>query len=322
MRPKDVGLIVGVLMCFTLPCYYYMIPDTLVDSTESKGKEGYWGRPDAEFDWCELNYMTTPYIAEPFNTFTSILYLGSAVMGLVLHQSLPSGGLRFVELLMLFFVALIGVGSTAFHATLLYPMQLLDELPIYWLMLSCSHALFHREDTAGKISGKASALILCGIGGGLSAVLVTTAQISPVHNVARGLMSTTFAMAFIYIFYSASIASHETAQRLESIGGHPDSQSPVRNFTTAFLLFVGAIVSWLLDNFCCPTLQQLPFGIPYPHLHALGWHLGTATGLHLMFTNIVFHNQVAQHVAAGSGAATVELGFCYGVVPFIAYRKK
>jgi hypothetical protein len=306
-----------------------MIPDTLV-ATESKGKEGHWGRPNAEFDWCELNYMESTFVAEPFNTFTSLLYFVSAAFGWVLHQPLPSGGLRLVERLMLLFVVLIGVGSTAFHATLLYPMQLLDELPIYWLMLSCSHALFHRNEattTASnkapkEISGSVSAFILFAVGGGLSLILLTTPQTSQIHNVSRGLMSTTFAMAFVYIFYAASIASHETAHRLESIGGHPDTQSPVRNFTTAFLLFVGAIVSWLADNFCCPLFQQLPFGIPYPHLHALGWHLGTALGLHLMFTGIVFHHQAVQHVAAGSGAATVELAFVLHCVPYVAYKKK
>ena len=313
MRPQDVGIIVGLLMCFTLPCYYFMIPDELTAADQSKGNAGYWGAPNAEFNWCELDYVTTSFVAEPFNAATSVLYLVSAALGWYLHQSLPHGGLRFVEKLMLLCVLLIGFGSTLFHATLLYSMQLLDELPIYWLMLSSVHALFHREDAFAKESDKAkvssnvSAFILSGVGGGLSIILLTTDQSSQVHNVARGSMSTTFAMAFIYIFYSASIASHETAKRL-------DSQSPINNFTTAFFLFVTAIVSWLLDNFCCPVLQNLPVSIPYPHLHALGWHLGTAVGLHLMFIGIVFHFQAA---TAGDNA-TVELASWFGIVPYIA----
>ena len=342
-------------MCFTLPCYYFMIPDTLV-ATESKGAQGYWGDPNAEFNWCELDYLSSNFIAEPFNTFTSILYIISAVFGAYLHNDLSGVGLRFVEKLILFFVALIGVGSTLFHASLLYPMQLLDELPIYWLMLSSSHALFHREDEQDAkhafVSPGTSAAILCSVGGGLSFILLSTDQASHVHNIARGGMSTTFAIALVYLFYAASLASHETASRLLAAAGTRDNksdegewvkctQAPVRIFSYAFFLFVSAIICWLLDNFCCPLLLQLPGSLPYPHLHALGnrpqthktnyhsgaylsnsrlnvpifpvqyafagWHLGTAIGLYLMILGIVFHNQVK--VAAAQGRAA-EIRLC------------
>ena len=37
----------------------------------------------------------------------------------------------------------------------------------------------------------------------------------------------------------------------------------------------GAILAWIADIVACDELQQLPLGLPYPQLHAFGWHLGT-----------------------------------------------
>jgi dihydroceramidase len=47
--------------------------------------EAFWGLPTASVDWCETNYNVTPYIAEFFNTLSSVAMVWIAVQGMLLH---------------------------------------------------------------------------------------------------------------------------------------------------------------------------------------------------------------------------------------------
>ena len=40
--------------------------------------EGYWGKPTSLIDWCEENYVVSPYIAEWSNTITNSIFLMTA----------------------------------------------------------------------------------------------------------------------------------------------------------------------------------------------------------------------------------------------------
>eukprot|EP00965_Chrysotila_dentata_P208166 6184556-Pleurochrysis_carterae.AAC.4 len=45
----------------------------------------------------------------------------------------------------------------------------------------------------------------------------------------------------------------------------------------------------IVDMVACETLRDLPAGLPYPQLHALGWHLGTGAGLYFLFCMLLLH---------------------------------
>ena len=47
----------------------------------------------------------------------------------------------------------------------------------------------------------------------------------------------------------------------------------------ALLMFALSVVSWLLDNYFCSVLRNLPGGLPYPQLHTW-WHVLIAMTLH------------------------------------------
>merc|ERR1712008_168478 len=49
----------------------------------------------------------------------------------------------------------------------------------------------------------------------------------------------------------------------------------------AFLSFVLSVMCWLIDNYFCKALWQLPGGLPYPHLHTW-WHLFVTVTLYIM----------------------------------------
>lgn len=77
---------------------------------------GYWGPITANYDWCEENYKYTPYVAEFFNTLTSFSVALAGVLFTrlsVRHQYGVSFLLAGIGL------AVVGIGSIAFHGTLL-----------------------------------------------------------------------------------------------------------------------------------------------------------------------------------------------------------
>lgn len=86
---------------------------------------GYWGPRTASVDWCEPNYVYTPYIAEFFNTLSSLAIVGSGVFGLSSYGRYSYHRRFFFPSALM---VLIGLGSVAFHGTLQYWGQALDEL--------------------------------------------------------------------------------------------------------------------------------------------------------------------------------------------------
>lgn len=97
-------------------------------------QSGFWQTigDAANIDWCEPNYTFTFYVAEWFNTISSLPILIMAVAGLYFlkkkyHYVLPRFYVGFLGM------ALVGLGSALFHATLLRYPQASDELPMIYL---------------------------------------------------------------------------------------------------------------------------------------------------------------------------------------------
>ena len=47
---------------------------------------GYWGTVTSTVDWCERNYAFTPYVAELFNSASSLAMVAAGVLGIALHR--------------------------------------------------------------------------------------------------------------------------------------------------------------------------------------------------------------------------------------------
>ena len=81
-------------------------------------------------DWCEPNYTHFSWMAETWNTITNITYIILAIQGFrTVYKDAP-----FKLRLLPTIFSIIGVGSFLFHATLLRTAQLLDELPMLYLI--------------------------------------------------------------------------------------------------------------------------------------------------------------------------------------------
>ena len=93
----------------------------------------FYGPITADYDWCENNYAITPYVAEFFNALSSVTIVLAGVFwerrtiryGYGLRWHIASAGL-----------VSIGLGSIAFHGTLLRWAQVLDEVPMLWSALA------------------------------------------------------------------------------------------------------------------------------------------------------------------------------------------
>jgi hypothetical protein len=46
------------------------------------GRAGHWGERTSNLDWCEENYVVTPYVAEWWNTVSNAGYVVLALYGL------------------------------------------------------------------------------------------------------------------------------------------------------------------------------------------------------------------------------------------------
>jgi len=94
-----------------------------------EGPIGYWGTPTSTLDWCEANYEVSYFIAEFWNTVSNLSMIIPPLCGIIHCYEY---GLEKVFTLNYVLLLLTGIGSWMFHMTLLYEMQLLDELPMVW----------------------------------------------------------------------------------------------------------------------------------------------------------------------------------------------
>jgi len=109
---------------------------------DSLNQPGYWGTRTSAVDWCEPNYTWSFFIAEFFNTTTSLPAAFLALNSIYLTYKYGYSKRFFLVNLM---VALVGIGSAAFHGTLLWSGQILDELPMVYASLSFLYAVLEME---------------------------------------------------------------------------------------------------------------------------------------------------------------------------------
>src|SRR5271169_3042764 len=107
------------------------------------GLTGFWGTPTSTVDWCELNYAVTPFICEFFNTISSLAMIAAGLLGGLLHRRVFDQGI----LVAFGLLGVVGVGSIAFHGTLRFELQMLDELPMLYLVTLIAYLLLEPGPT-------------------------------------------------------------------------------------------------------------------------------------------------------------------------------
>ena len=104
--------------------------------------DGYWatlGFEKASVDFCEPNFESSYYVAEPLNTLSSVPFILLGLFGLLsanFARGAPRGGWENAAFVWSYaLTAAIGIGSMALHATLIAPGQTADELAMMFMNL-------------------------------------------------------------------------------------------------------------------------------------------------------------------------------------------
>ncbi|RAL64641.1 hypothetical protein DID88_001674 [Monilinia fructigena] len=237
---------------------------------------GYWGPVTSTINWCEEDYYATIYSAEIVNTITNLIFVILAWKGIA---SCVRYGHDAVFLMGFISYLVIGVGSMLFHATLIYPMQLLDELAMIYLMCILVYAVFsHRKSPLARIL---IALSVTGL-----AVFITLyyhyLQDPVFHQNMFALLTTVVVLRSMWIMESLL-----NPTRREKDGKIDAVEQKRRDYRDGKILrkmwrmnYIGlsyvaiAFGIWNLDNIYCGTIRRwrrevgLPWGIL---LEGHGW---------------------------------------------------
>ncbi|XP_076807573.1 alkaline ceramidase 3-like isoform X4 [Clavelina lepadiformis] len=231
-------------------------------------KSGIWGEPTSTLDWCEENYIVTPYIAEFWNTVSNLVMIIPSLVCAVYYWK---KGIETRYLLANISLLTVGIGSWMFHMTLRYEMQLLDELPMIYGTCVFLYALRHHAKPSENRSGiYIFSLCLC-------CILVTAVYLhwqNPLFHQAS------YAILVLTLLYEAVIATQN----------YPQIKPVV---LTSLVLYLFGFLLWNIDNNFCSSLRSLRASSSNnspvkaaTQLHAW-WHIftGYATYLHIVFSS-------------------------------------
>ncbi|EAW10660.1 ceramidase [Aspergillus clavatus NRRL 1] len=260
---------------------------------------GYWSPVTSTLNWCEEDYYATIYSAEIVNTLTNLLFMWLGIKGI---RSCRRNGHDTIFQIAFYGYLLVGTGSFLFHATLKYPMQLVDELSmIYTTCLMCYASFSYSRPVGFRI---VLGLALTGL-----AVFITLyyhyLQDPVFHQNAYALLTTVVVLRSMYTMEVTlrAVRRHSTEedrlarekQGLPVPSKEHQQYENVRDLKTlktmwfmviyGLTMFLGGFLIWNLDNHFCPTIRKwrravgLPWGI---FLEGHGWwHVMTGVGAYL-----------------------------------------
>lgn len=258
-------------------------------------KEGYWAPITSTLDWCEENYYATRYSAEIVNSLTNLLFMYLAFKGML---NCWKNGHDRIFFITFFGYLLVGSGSFAFHSTLKYPMQLVDELSMIYTTCLMFWATFahNRTPLTQMILGAFSMTLALFITGYYHYL-----QDPTFHQNAYAILTAIVLIRSMFVmevnirpYYrrrcenrDAALnretkSSVETEMRRQDRRDEETLKSMWKLIAVGLSLFLSGFGIWSLDNHYCSKLRAWRHGIGLPYgilLEGHGWwHLMTGSG--------------------------------------------
>ncbi|KAG0291074.1 Alkaline ceramidase 3 [Linnemannia gamsii] len=254
---------------------------------------GYWGPPTSS-DWCENNYDISYYVAEFFNSLSSIAMILVGIVGVYLHASFEK---RF--LLTFGSIAIVGLGSIAFHGTLLFPLQMLDEVPMVYSILALAYCCIENRSYRRYGVWFPISIALYGL---LTTVVLVGA--GP-HD-----------LMLAFVVFQSSFAFMVLVVMSHIVKIYADIQDvKIRQmWKTTGAIALTSYAFWNIDYRLCDVMQSLPFGLSNPQLHAF-WHLGASVGSYLVTLLVCFNR------AENLGRSPM-MEWKWGLVPHVVVNVK
>eukprot|EP01084_Bolivina_argentea_P187684 323229_1 len=224
---------------------------------------GYWGSVDASWDWCEPNYVHSYYIAEFWNTLSSVPMILIPIFGMVMCYT---SGVKQIKFMIPFVLTTcIGMGSVAFHGTLRRFSQLLDEIPmliwLYFVFYTVINIkpIKRRRQTKTNLSGTIL-LIICIL-----------------HVVIYTILEWYYIFAITYIIL-VLVASFYGGRLIWADFQYYNATLKV--YILMLCVFVFTFVLWNIENSYCSYVQPFNF-------HVL-WHLSGGYTFYMVDLGVIF----------------------------------
>ena len=221
-------------------------------------KIGYWSPSTSSIDWCERNYVKTKYLAEFWNSISSLSMCFLAIL-LLIQGFIYKIEKRFLCMSIAF--GIVGFGSFYFHGTLTFYGQMLDELPMVYSMITCFYILFRMNSfhqNQYQLDKFALLAILYAFFWTYIHTLKSFVLIFQIHFALMALISV---IKFIDLYRNASY--------------YPSS---IKYFILTYaLLIIPAITIWLIDQHYCEEFNRSERN---PQFHAW-WHILCAIDCHV-----------------------------------------
>ncbi|CAL8095111.1 unnamed protein product [Orchesella dallaii] len=227
----------------------------------------FWGPPTATLDWCEINYEISPFIAEFWNTISNLGMIIPPVFGI--YEIIRLGLERKFIYTHVSLIA-VGIGSWAFHMTLQYYMQLLDELPMVFGNVLLIYQLTELRKSMKK-PVNSTLLFVCCMYAFFFSVFYVSFKNPLIHQVMYG------AGVVVVLILDLRLVNYNQCRTCTKL------------LSAGFFMYTFGFGLWNIDNQLCPQLTDLRTKLPRylgpaTQLHAW-WHIlaGYATYLHILF---------------------------------------
>lgn len=226
---------------------------------------GYWDKVTSTIDWCEENYVVTPYIAEAMNTLSNSVFI--ILAGYAMYSAFKNHlEVRFI--LISFGFALVGVGSWLFHMTLKYEFQLLDELPMIYATCIPMWSVFSEGVTTKKSITIGTSVLF---GANLLTAVYLYFKDPTIHQVA-------------YALLNVFIVGRSHYLTLKFVKDPVDRAKLFRTMIRGVGTFLTGYALWNMDVHFCNSWIKLRrnIGMPYGFFFELHswWHVLTGTGVY------------------------------------------
>ncbi|KAF9366502.1 Alkaline ceramidase 3 [Mortierella sp. NVP85] len=243
-------------------------------------KIGYWSPNTASVDWCENNYVVSYYIAEFWNTISSLFIVLLGELGLYLC---PTKERRFKVAFRT--ISIVGIGSTLFHGTLRHKMQLLDELPMIY---AATALLFICVETKNGPQGRWFPVGLA------TWLLLTTIFVSITGGKAQFYtFQASFGVLQLAIIYYTTTLHQRQKSEIQARGMQNESTWLIRR---AISVYAFAVTIWLIDLHLCEFVNGVsPQSVLKwnPQFHAW-WHVFSIVGVYFTTLLVAYQHYVAK----------------------------